>query len=82
MLKGKQMVRIKHDMDTDYREATLDEAFEEALSLSVGGGGEQCSFEEKLLFSVQVNPQLLERIDSEYKLSIIRSWDYEVETLN
>ena len=81
MLKQSKMVKIKHEMDKEYREISLNEAFKEALLLSEGGSSEQEEFETKLLRAIEINPALLERFEDEYKLNTIKSWDYDVEIL-
>lgn len=79
MTNAKEMILLKHCMDTDYREVSLDDAFLEALSLSETRSNEQEIFESNLLNVLKHNPKLLDRVPRKYKVEIVKSWDYEME---
>lgn len=79
------LVKVKHCMDDEFRIMTLDEAFLEALSLSNGCASEVGEFENDLLKSINSfiekghEDEILSIIKDEYKMSVLKGWEYEVE---
>ena len=71
-------VTIEHLMDEGPRKVTLDEAFLEALELSDSCAAEIEVMESELLSMIKKHPSLLQNITQEFKLSVLRAWDYEV----
>lgn len=69
---------IKHVMDEEPREMSLNEAFMEALQLSQDGSNEFARQEYELYEYCDKYPDFLNKINDDYKRDIILSWDYEI----
>lgn len=71
-------VILKDEMTEKTITTTLDEAFKNALAMSEGCASEQERFEAELLLFIEQHPNVLSAIKEEYKLEVIKSWDYEI----
>lgn len=71
-------VVIKHVMDEKERELTLNDAFLEALSLSESRANEIEEKENDLHQLLKKHPSLIDVISDEYKMDVLKGWDYEI----
>ncbi len=71
-------VVIKHVMDEKERESTLNDAFLEALSLSESRANEIEEKENDLHQLLKKHPSLIDVISDEYKMDVLKGWDYEI----
>lgn len=80
-----KLIRLKHEMDKEYRVRPLDDAFMEALNLSSGCSNNVEEFEYYLLGLIkncknsQERDMFLSIIKDEYKISVMKGWNYKVD---
>lgn len=71
-------ILVKHIMDKEYRKVTLDNAFIEALGLSNGCANEIEEQQNSLLEYLKKYPDFIQNITDEYKVTVLKGWEYEV----
>ena len=72
------MIKIKHVMDENFKEVTLDSAFLEALALSEGCSCEAEKRDNNLLELLNKHPEFINNIKEEYKYSVLKAYDFAI----
>lgn len=73
------MIKIKHIMDENFKETTLDDAFIEALSIAEGCSCEAEKRDNDLFNLLKKYPELTKEIKDKYKYDVLKAYDYTIK---